>query len=208
MDNNKTITIVLALTVAVVASAFLMWGNLSTTEKAIANVATCPEINIAQIKTAFPIKQPTLQSLPLNYDLRGAEQYQNGVILYYTDRNLCPNGGNPLEQVEKGAILLSIDGVENPTTAKDFANQMIERIQNDKSAGMTPQLVDINGKIGVGWETFEGADVLSINGTVVDSHPVQRPARVTFYDENDKTVYTIVGMRSMQDLLAIAKSVP
>lgn len=206
MDNSRTITIILALTVAIVASALLMWGNLSATEKATANVATCPEINIAQMQTGFPIKQPTLQSLPPNYDLRGAEQYQNGIVLYYTDRSVCPNGGNPLEEVEKGAILISVDA-STPTTSKDFANQMIERIQNDKSAGMSPQLVNINGRLGVGWETFEGADVLNINGTIVDSHPVQRPARITFCDESDKTVYTIVGMRSMQDLLAIAKSV-
>jgi hypothetical protein len=206
MDNSRTITIVIALAVAAVASAFLMWGNLSTTDKATASVATCPEINIAQMQTRFSIKQPTLQSLPPNYDLRGAEQYQDEIVLYYTDRSVCPNGGNPLEEVEKGAILMSIEAV-TPTTSKDFANQMIERIQNDKSAGMTPQLVNINGKSGVGWEMFEGADVLNINGTVVDSHPVQRPARITFYDESDKTVYTIVGMRSMQDLLAIAKSV-
>lgn len=208
MSNNKVTTIILVLTVAVIASVFLMWGNLSATEKAAANVATCPEINIAEMKTGFQIKQPTLQSLPPNYDLRGAEQYQNGVILYYADHNLCPNGGNPLEQVTKGTILVSIDGVANPTTAKEFADQMITSIRDDKSAKMIPRSVDVNGKIGVGWEMFEGADIIRINNTIVDSHSVPRPAQVTFYDEHDKTEYTIVGMRSMQDLLTIAKSVP
>lgn len=173
------------------------------------NSEFCNEQNtsIDKMKTEFPIKQPYLQSFPANYDLRGIEQYQNGVVLYYADYDLCNGGGNPLEQVSKGTILVSID-IANSVSANDFANQLIERIQRDKSAKMMPHLVDINGKAGVGWESFDGTDMARINNTVIANNLAKRPAQVIFYDESGKTQYAIVGMRSMHDLLTVAKSIP
>jgi len=210
-SNKKKISLI-AIPVAavfVIAAAGIgtnLFGFYNPTEAS--DKANCLPSTVENAAvTAFPVKEST--SLPNDYALRAVEADgggKAGVILYYADHSLCPFEGSLTDQIRNETLVILI-GASDIENGEDFQKREVDFYENDNQTLAKVQAIEVGGHKGVGWEPFEGQNVIRIDGKVVESTPMQQPGMVRYFDESDKTIYTITALRPMNELIAVAESI-
>lgn len=211
--GNKKITLIaipiaVALVIASVGSVTNLFGIYNISEASINADCLASTVENAVV-TAFPVKQPT--SLPQGLTLRAVEADgggKAGVILYYADHSLCPFEGSLTDQIQNGTLVITVMKAEDIENGTDFQQRELAFYANDPDGTIAEvQAIEVAGHKGVGWEPFEGKDVIRMEGKVVQSNPIQMAGMVRFFDDNDKTIYTITAMRPLSELVSVAESI-
>lgn len=200
---NKKL-ILLSTMIAIVAIGVFTGVTLKDGNEISATSNGCLPNTIAPVGFDYKVKLPNMNSVIPGYQLQAVDQHASDVSLWFSDHSLCHINGIP-DEFYRGSILVTVDHDDSFTNSTKLA---IQEFNITKDYPAKPQFVDVNGYKGIGWESFQGSDVVRLNNKVIDSTPIPLPARVEFFNDHDHTWYIIQGMRSMSDLLEIAKTIP
>ena len=147
------------------------------------------------------IRQPSADTLPAGYSLKAVKTELDGkqVALYYSSKSLCPFPRITEGLLPDSTVLVIISAAGGDNSAENFAN---DRIASFKDSVPGIQMLDVGSYKAYGWESFvdhyapEGSDIFA----------KRIPSRLGFYNEQDKTEYTIMGLESLAKLKEIAES--
>lgn len=202
--NKKFILLAPVIVLALASTIFLTSTLASKNDQVSATSNACLPTTLDSVTFKYPIKQPVMDQILTGYKLQAVDQNAADVFMWYSDHSLCQVHGLP-DELYRGSIL--VIAAYNPNMG-DSATEAQKELNNLKGSTAKLQMIDVNGYKGIGWEPFQGADVVKLNGTVLDSQPIPMPGRVEFFNDHDKTWYSVSGMRSMSELLQIAMTIP
>lgn len=175
------------------------------------DVAGCLPASLkAAAITAFPVKEAT--SLPKGYSLKAVEADDGGsagVILYYADHSLCPFVGSLTDQIKNGTLVITVMKAYYIANGTDFQQREMAFYANDPDGTVAKvQAFDVAGHKSVGWEPFTGEDIIRVNGKVVQSSaPIPMGGMLRFFDDKDRTIYTVTAIRPLSELKDVAESI-
>ena len=171
----------------------------------------CAPSSLASINLMndFKVRQPT--SLPQGYVLGRVEADDGGragVALYYANHSLCPFQGTLTDQIQEGTLVITVMKADDIANGTDFQQRETAFYANDPDGTIAKvQALDIAGHKAIGWEPFTGKNVIRENGKVVQSTPMQLGGMVRFFDDSDKTIYTITAMQPLGEITKVAASI-
>ena len=201
------IPIAAVLAIASVGVATNLFGFNKTTDAS--RDASCLPSTIENAAiTAFPVKEPS--SLPQGYALRAVEADgggKAGVVLYYSDKSLCPFEGGLTDQVQNGTLVITAIAAPDIKDSADFQQREVKYYAGEPDTIADVKAIDVGGHKGIGWEPFTGKDIIRKEGKVVQDDPMPMPGMVRFFDDNDKTIYSVTAMRPLGELVEVAASI-
>ncbi len=161
----------------------------------------CPVKDLERLDVNFKIGVPSMSVLPPGYSLQAAiQEDEETVKMYFSDHELCPFPRLFEGQLPQKTILISVSHRPDIESGEKFLR---DAVASKKEAIPEIMMLDINDIDGYGWESF----VFGQESQDTDVGLRRFPSTLEFYNEQDKTVYSITGIEPLQKLVAIAKSI-
>lgn len=208
MRQTKILLVVAIPALAAILIAMTMSALLYDTgsKGASASTKNICKTDLSELSAPFVAKEPDISVIPPGYSLKAVDEVPNVVIMFYSDKEVCPNLGTD-DQMANGTIVVMSGPIEWASSSDEMQSISMENFAKDNDMQAKPQAIQVNGFKGYGWEPFEGQTTFTVNGTLVESIPVQMPGKVAWYDDDSKLGYSVNGIQPMSELLRIAASI-
>ena len=148
------------------------------------------------------VNLPYVHQILPNYKLQAVDQTGVGIMLYYSDESLCKLRGGPLGEVQSGTVVVEVIPLDSGISNEDWAEYTLQSSLDD-AIFYEPQLLFVNDQKAVGWESYYGQSIATMNEEVFHQEDVLWPGRVLFYDEKSHLSYNIMGLQSLKELQKI-----
>ena len=101
-----------------------------------------------------------------DYRLQVVDEIGAGVMLYYSDKTLCPLCGGPLEEVQHGTVVVEIVPIDSGISNGNWTAQTFHGAV-DGAIFYEPQMLKVKGQDAVAWEAYNGQSIATIDGDVI-----------------------------------------
>lgn len=208
MTTSKRNVIIIPSVAAVIVVGAIVGIFFAANQGDASENANCLPATLESVDADYPIKEPSVDSMPNNFALKAVDNPGGVVILYYADHSLCPFTESFDGQIKNGAIVVTVTAGEDVATdSADFQQQELDYYAAQKETIADVQALDVNGNRGIGWEPFTGTSTITFNGEVSSTEDLPMPGMIRFYHDQDHTIYSISAFQPLDTLLEIAQSI-